>query len=110
MAQRLLGCGVRLAVNNRTRSKADALLAAGAAWIDTPAELTAASDIIVSCLHGPDSDRAVFLGEGRLLSVAATGKLVVNTSTIGPDLAIELAAAARAQGRRLSGLPADGRG
>ena len=41
MAGRLLAAGFPLAVHNRTRAKADELLAHGATWADTPAELAA---------------------------------------------------------------------
>jgi 3-hydroxyisobutyrate dehydrogenase-like beta-hydroxyacid dehydrogenase len=98
MARRLLECGACLTVTNRTQSRADDLVAAGAWWVDSAAELTSAVDIVVSCLHGPDADRAVFLGEGGLLSVPAEGKLVINTSTIGPTLAVELAGVAAGRG------------
>jgi 3-hydroxyisobutyrate dehydrogenase-like beta-hydroxyacid dehydrogenase len=91
MAGRLLACGVSLTVTNRTRSRASDLVGSGAHWVDSAAELTAAVDVVMSCLHGPDADRAVFLGERGLLSVPAEGKLVINTSTCGPVLAEELA-------------------
>ena len=39
MAGRLLAGGFPLAVHNRTRAKADELLAQGATWADTPAAL-----------------------------------------------------------------------
>jgi 3-hydroxyisobutyrate dehydrogenase-like beta-hydroxyacid dehydrogenase len=98
MATRLLECGVALIVTNRTKAKSDDLVGAGARWVDTPAELTARADVVLSCLQGPEIDRSVFLGDSGLLSVDAPGTLFVNTSTIGPDLAIELAGAASKMG------------
>jgi 3-hydroxyisobutyrate dehydrogenase-like beta-hydroxyacid dehydrogenase len=102
MAKRLLEAGVPLNVYNRTRSKAVSLVALGAIVHDSPASLSAACDVIVTCLHGPDADRDVYLGEASLLSADPAGTLFVNTSTIGPDVARELdAACGRAGGTYL---------
>lgn len=54
MASRLLHSGYRLTVWNRTRSKAESLLALGALIADTPAEAVHDSDIIITMLEaGP---------------------------------------------------------
>src|SRR2546423_15579050 len=47
MAQRLLGAGFSLTVWNRTRGKAEPLLAAGARWAESPADaVTGAAGVI----------------------------------------------------------------
>jgi 3-hydroxyisobutyrate dehydrogenase len=74
MAQRLQDVGTPLTVANRTASKADALRQKGAGWAATPAELASSADVIMSCLEGPEADRAVFLGDDGLLSVDLSGK------------------------------------
>ena len=42
--------GYDLTVYNRTRSKADALVAAGATWADSPAEAVRDADIVITML------------------------------------------------------------
>jgi 3-hydroxyisobutyrate dehydrogenase-like beta-hydroxyacid dehydrogenase len=98
MAVRLAGHRVPLTVHNRTAAKMQAAVAAGAHPAATVADVVRRSDIVLSCLAGPAADQAVFLGAGGLFSVDIVGKLFVNTSTIGPELAVRLAAAAAERG------------
>ncbi|MBV9660132.1 MAG: NAD(P)-dependent oxidoreductase [Acidimicrobiales bacterium] len=110
MAERLLDCGVDLAVWNRTIDKAEPLRARGARVSASPAELCDAVEVVVSCLHGPPSDRAVFLGADGLLSVDIEGKLFINTSTNGPDCARELARETERRGGQYLDSPILGAG
>ena len=102
MAERLLRRGVRLVVHNRTRARADELARLGAAAADSPAAVAARADVVITCLHGPDADRAVYLGANGITSVDLVGTVIVNTSTIGPSTARDLAeAVARRNGAYL---------
>ena len=49
MAARLVGAGHQVTVWNRTKAKAESLLAAGARWAPTPAEATAGADAASPC-------------------------------------------------------------
>jgi 3-hydroxyisobutyrate dehydrogenase-like beta-hydroxyacid dehydrogenase len=100
MARRLLETGTVLTVQNRTRHKADALVPLGAEAAATPAAVAAGVDVLVTCLHGPEADRAVYLGPESITSVDLHGVVVVNTSTIGPDVAADLAARVAGRGGR----------
>lgn len=97
MVQRLASVCKQMTIYNRTRQKAEALAGANVVVADSPAEVATSSDVIVSCLHR-DGDRALFLGPNAVTSVPLKGVSVINTSTIGPAFAIELAAAVEAQG------------
>ncbi|MFP3480591.1 NAD(P)-binding domain-containing protein, partial [Burkholderia sp. SIMBA_057] len=46
--------GYALHLYNRSRTKAEALLAAGATWHDTPAAVAAASDVVLTIVGVPD--------------------------------------------------------
>ena len=46
MCQHLMDLGYGMTVYNRTKSKADPLLEAGAAWADSSGEVAATSDIV----------------------------------------------------------------
>ena len=48
MARRLLSCKHCVTVWNRTRDKAEPLLALGAQWAATPAELAGIADLVIS--------------------------------------------------------------
>jgi 3-hydroxyisobutyrate dehydrogenase len=82
MAGRLLAAGFPLAVYNRTRSKAEALLAEGAHWAATPAELVGQADIILTILTDDSAVETIFSGPEGLLSGDCAGKLLVEMSTI----------------------------
>lgn len=84
MASHLLRAGYRLTVHNRTRAKADALVAAGATWADSPADAARASDVIfVNVPDTPDVEK-VLLGPGGVIETARPGTIVVDHSTISP--------------------------
>lgn len=110
-ASRLLEAGYEVAVTTRTKAKAERLLAAGAKWADSPAELAANADVVFSCVGYPRDVREVFFGEK---GVAAgwkdnpQGKIYVDMSTSAPDLAAEIDAAAKAAGFRSLDAPVSG--
>ena len=110
MAERLIDCGIGLVVWNRTLAKAEPLRERGAMLAETPTDLASSVDVVVSCLHGPHADRAVFLSRGGLLSNDIAGKLFVNTSTNGPDCAKELAHEAEQRGAHYLDAPLLGAG
>jgi 3-hydroxyisobutyrate dehydrogenase-like beta-hydroxyacid dehydrogenase len=115
MAGRLLAGGFPLAVYNRTRAKADALLAQGAAWADTPAALAAQSDIILTILTDDRAVEQVYSGgistEGvvdGLLAGDCAGKLFVEMSTIRTSTIQALRPLVEARGARLVDAPVSG--
>jgi 3-hydroxyisobutyrate dehydrogenase len=100
MAGRLLAAGFPLALHNRTRAKADALLNQGAAWAETLADLTSQSDIIFTILTDDRAVEQVYSGTEGLLAGECDGKLVVEMSTIRTSTILALGpqiAACRAQ-------------
>ena len=78
IAARLLGLGHQVTVFNRSRERATPLLALGAAWADTAAQLAQATDIIVSLLTNEQALDDVYLSEHGLLSGDVAGKLFSN--------------------------------
>ena len=94
MAGHLLADGYPVRVFNRTRSRADALVAAGAQWCDSAAAVAASSDVVFTMLGYPSDVRQVVLGDGGVLAAMSPGSLLIDTTTSEPSLAIEIAAAA----------------
>ena len=53
MAAHLLDGGYALTVYNRTKEKAEPLLAKGAKWAETPAEVAASSEVVITIVGYP---------------------------------------------------------
>lgn len=97
MCGHLIARGFSATVHNRTRSKAEPLLAQGAAWADSPLEVARRSDVVFSIVGFPRDVRAVMLGPEGALAGCKPGGMLVDMTTSQPSLAIELAAAAEKQ-------------
>ncbi len=93
MCGHLMDAGHPAVVFNRTRARADGLIAKGAGWRDTPAEVAAESDVVFTIVGNPSDVREVVLGDSGVLAGAARGTLLVEMTTSEPSLARELVAA-----------------
>ncbi|HEY8526587.1 MAG TPA: NAD(P)-dependent oxidoreductase [Acidimicrobiales bacterium] len=108
MAGHLLAQGYETTVTTRTPARADGLVAAGAAWADTPAEVAERSDIVFSMVGFPADVREVVLGPAGALSRARPGAVLVDMTTSEPSLAVEIARAAAARGVHALDAPVSG--
>lgn len=111
-AKRLLEAGYSLTVTTRSRSKARPLLDAGAQWGDSAAKVAANSDVVFSCVGYPRDVRDVFFGAKGVLSAwsdgRGAGKVYVDMSTSSPELAVEIADSAEANGFAALDAPVSG--
>jgi 3-hydroxyisobutyrate dehydrogenase len=105
---RLLAAGFPLTVHNRTRARAEALLAGGAAWAETPAEVTARSDLVFTILTDDHAVETVYCGRDGLLSTDASGRLFIEMSTIRTSTILSLAGMVDQRGARLLDAPVSG--
>lgn len=105
MARRLASSGFDLMLWNRTRARAEELHVGRVA--STPAEAAREADVVISSLTNDAAIRDVYLGEDGVLGTAA-GKLLVEASTAGPQIAEELGREADARGARLLEAPVVG--
>lgn len=108
MAGRLLAAGFPLTLHNRTRSRADALVASGAIWADTPAEVAARSDIIFTILTDEQAVETVYFGQDGLLSTDVPGRLFIEMSTIRTATILALAESVEQRGAHLIDAPVSG--
>ena len=92
MANNLLRAGFPLTVWNRTRSRMDDLVAAGAQVGNSPADVASLSEITITCVSDTPDVQEVILGESGVIHGAPTGSLIVDTSTISPQVTREIAA------------------
>jgi glyoxylate/succinic semialdehyde reductase len=97
-----------LVVHNRTRSKADQLVADGAVWADTPAEVGRQSSMLFTMLARPEAVLETALGPGGFLSALPAGALWVDCSTVNPSFSRRMAAEAKEHGVRLVDAPVTG--
>ena len=98
MAGHLLKAGARVTVFNRTKAKADALIAAGATWADSPAKAASEADVVFTMVGYPADVEAVYLGPDGIIKAAKAGALLVDHTTSDPALAVRISAAAKARG------------
>ena len=107
MARRLLLAGCDVAVYNRTRSKAEALIADGASFVDSPAEL-AGRDIIFTMVSGPADLKQVVCGENGVLSTEQTPTLLIDCSSVSEEGSLEVREALVARGCDMLSAPVSG--
>ena len=108
MAANISSAGVRLAVHTRTRARAEALVASGALWAETPGE--AAREARALCLSLPDAAdvKAVLFGAGGAAEALAPGSIVIDFSTIAPEEASRFAAMPAERGVPMLDSPVSG--
>jgi 3-hydroxyisobutyrate dehydrogenase len=104
----LLNAGFPLTVYNRTRAKAEPLLARGARWADSPQAVAEASQVVFTMVGYPADVRQVILGKDGVLDGCRPGQVVVDMTTSEPSLAVEIAAAAAALGVHSLDAPVSG--
>jgi 3-hydroxyisobutyrate dehydrogenase len=108
MAGHLLAKGYQVTVYSRTKAKAEALLAKGAKWADTPAEVARNSDVVFTIVGYPSDVREVILGKDGTLAGAKSGAILVDMTTSDPSLAVEIADSAKAKGIHSVDAPVSG--
>jgi len=104
----LLKAGYPVVVSTRTRAKAEAALAAGAQWADSPAELAGRCRLIFTMVGYPADVEEVYLGPQGLIQHAAPGSLLVDLTTSSPALARRIAEAAKARDLAALDVPVTG--
>jgi len=70
MAGHLLAAGHAMAVHTRTRGKAEAILAKGATWAESPREAAAGAEVVFVCVTDTPDVRAVLTGAGGVIEAA----------------------------------------
>jgi 3-hydroxyisobutyrate dehydrogenase len=108
MAGHILAAGHPLHVYNRTRAKADTLVARGAIWHDDPGAAAAAADAVITIVGLPQDVEEVYLDAQGIIARARPGAILIDMTTSSPSLAKRIAAAARAKGLGAIDAPVSG--
>ena len=107
MAQRLLSAGFLLTVWNRTRAKAESLLAAGARWGGQPADAAADASVVITMLTDAKAVTSVLFDCG-VAEAAPRGTIVIDMSTTSPSAARDQAARLESRGLDFIDAPVSG--
>ncbi len=107
MAGHLLAGGNEVHVYNRTKSKAEKLIQAGAVWENSPSELASKCSIIFTIVGYPKDVEDVYLGKNGLIA-SAKGSLLVDMTTSSPKLAERIWEEARSKGISVLDAPVTG--
>lgn len=108
MATNLLKAGYAVQVWNRTKSRIDPVLEAGGTAGDTPAAVAANCDITLICVSDSQDVEKVVVGENGVLSGAKPGSLVVDCSSISPQVTRTIAARLAENGVGMLDAPVSG--
>jgi 3-hydroxyisobutyrate dehydrogenase-like beta-hydroxyacid dehydrogenase len=98
MAGRYLDAGFKVAVWNRSKAKAEDLIARGARWAASPADAADAADAVVTMVADDAASSAVWLGKDGAAETAKAGALAIECSTVSYGHALDLARELRERG------------
>jgi 3-hydroxyisobutyrate dehydrogenase-like beta-hydroxyacid dehydrogenase len=108
MVDRLLSKGHNVTGYNRTKSKAEGLIKKGMKWANSPREVAAAVDVILSMVTNSAALEAVISGPDGVLAGLTPGKIVVDISTVSPAFSREVAKKVREKGCDMVDAPVSG--
>jgi 3-hydroxyisobutyrate dehydrogenase/glyoxylate/succinic semialdehyde reductase len=109
MAANLRKKGHDLVVHNRTREKAGPLLAEGAVWAETPADVAKQVPIVITMLSKPDAVATTALWEKTgFLGHLAEHSLWIDCSTVNPSFSKLMASEASQRKVRFLDAPVGG--
>ena len=108
MARHLLEAGHPLTIWNRSREKADGLLAAGARWAESPKMVATASDVVITMVTDSAASDAVCCGADGILEGAHDGLILIDMGSIAPEMSRAIAGRANARGVAMLDAPVTG--
>jgi len=108
IAGRLLDGGHSVVATNRTMDKAQALIARGLDWRDTPREVAAAAEVLFSMVTDDDALDSISTGPDGLLAGLQTRAVYVDMSTVSPQASRRLADRVHERGAQMLDAPVSG--
>jgi 3-hydroxyisobutyrate dehydrogenase len=98
MAGRYLDEGFALTVWNRSKSKADDLIARGARWATSPEDAAIDADAVVTMVADDEASREVWLTKDGAAATMKAGTLAIECSTVSHAQALATARELRSRG------------
>jgi 3-hydroxyisobutyrate dehydrogenase len=98
MAGRYLETGFKVAVWNRSKAKAEDLIARGAQWATSPEDAAIDADAVVTMVADDEASRAVWLTKDGAAANMKAGTLAIECSTVSYRHALDMAKELRGRG------------
>ena len=108
MVTRLLSQHFPVFGYNRSRDKAEALLAAGLTIVSTPREAAENADIVLSMVSNGAALLAVTTGPDGIIAGLSKNKIYIDMSTVSPRLSREISSKVREIGAEMLDAPVSG--
>lgn len=108
MAEHLIDAGHEVHVYNRTKEKADKLVAKGAIWEPSPKDIATKCDVVFTIVGYPKDVENIYLGKNGLIECAKDGALLVDMTTSSPKLARKIWEAGKKRGLGILDAPVTG--
>ncbi len=108
MARNLIEAGYPLVVYNRTASKAAELVELGARQVESPKEVGASAEVVITIVSDSPEVESVVLGDNGVIAGIAEGGVVVDMSSISPITTQQIAAALKDRGVAMLDAPVSG--
>ena len=105
MAGHLVDAGFDVVGFNRSPDKVATLVERGGRAASTVADAVRDADVVALMVPDSPDVREVLAGEGGVFASARSGTLVIDFSSIRPDVTVELAAQATEHGLRMLDAP-----
>ena len=108
MARNLLKAGFAVTAYNRTKSKAEKLVADGATLADSVAAAAEGADVVITIVSDSPDVEEVYLGASGVCGAIREGSLAIDMSTISPMVAQQVAAVVEDKGASFLDAPVSG--
>lgn len=108
VAGRLLDSGYTVVGTNRTPERATPLVERGLIWRDTPRQVAAAADVVLSSVADDAALEAVATGADGILAGLRPGTVYADMSTVSPQVSQGLAQRVRRLGAEMLDAPVSG--
>lgn len=108
MSEKLIRAGYPVKVYNRTKDKEIPLKKEGAETASSPKELFEQVDIVFLMVSDDDAIKDLFSGENGLLKADVSEKIIVNMSTVSPEISREMTEALSKKGNHYVDAPVSG--
>ena len=108
MSRNLIEAGYPLVVYNRTASKAAELVELGARQVESPKEVGASAEVVITIVSDSPEVESVVLGDNGVIAGIAEGGVVVDMSSISPITTQRIAAELKGRGVAMLDAPVSG--
>lgn len=108
MSQRLLKAGYPVSVYNRTSGKTDQLISQGADVALSPEQLMKQTDVIIIMVSDDKAIKDIFEAKNGLLKSGLRDKIIINMSTVSPEISKEMAGKCLQQANHYLDAPVSG--